>query len=75
MIENSDLNDSPSLPNSLQSINGASNGAMADCTRADLIAGFFDADKDIDKPNTAFDDLPEAPEKRGFLNRPEGWER
>ena len=75
MIENSYLNDSPALPNSLDSFNGGTSGAMGDCSRADLIAGFSDADKDIDKPDATFEDLPEAPEKRGFLSRPEGWDR
>lgn len=81
-VENSDLNDTAALPNSLEMISGATAGSMGDCSRADLMTGFFDTDKDINKPNTdgllpyPVENTPWAPDAGGgFVGRPNGYER
>ena len=72
-MENSELNDTGSLPMGSSS-QGATDNAMGDASTAALKTGFYDADKAVERAND-FEDVPMPQTKGGFLGRPEGWER
>lgn len=70
-MENSELNDTGSLPmgNSSQ---GATPSSMGDASKADLSKGYFNAD--TPPPEHSFEAMMTA-EKGGVVGRPEGWAR
>lgn len=78
--KNLDLNTSGELPEG-SSTQGATRNAMGEAKLADVRRGFYDADytksplPQEDDGTVAFPLDDDWPKTRGFLDRPEGWDR
>ena len=71
-MENSELNDTGSLPMGSSS-QGVTDSAMGDAGKAAFKSGYFKADEYTEQDD--FDALFMPQSRGGFLGRPEGWER
>lgn len=70
-----DLNDSPALPESSESISGGTNGAVDGASTADLQRGFTKIPAPEQTNDSGENSVGNPYDRGGFLNRPQGWER
>lgn len=69
-----DLNESPALPSSDCSADGATSSSMGGASKADLMKGYQTL-TDESSPGTKLETQPLEMVPSGFLGRPAGWER
>jgi len=74
MKQGIDLNTSPALPVSGESIESASGGALGGLSKADLVRGFENLSDKLGDGQDG-ESLFLSSNGPGFLTRPQGWER